>query len=53
MKKIEHLFEHFLFTSRWLLAPVYLSLVVALAVLLFKAVKVWGIGLRADDRHGR
>ncbi len=42
MKKIEHLFEHFLFTSRWLLAPVYLSLVVALAVLLFKAVKVLG-----------
>ncbi|MBO0611856.1 MAG: hypothetical protein RL122_1393 [Pseudomonadota bacterium] len=42
MKKIEHLFEHFLFTSRWLLAPVYLSLVVALGVLLFKAVKVLG-----------
>ena len=39
-KKIEHLFEHFLFTSRWLLAPVYLALVIALGVLLVKSGKV-------------
>ncbi|WGZ96230.1 MAG: TIGR00645 family protein [Candidatus Thiothrix putei] len=44
MKYIESLFEHFLFTSRWLLAPVYLALVAALVVLLFKAVKIlWGL----------
>jgi uncharacterized protein (TIGR00645 family) len=40
MKKLENGFEHFLFTSRWLIAPVYLALVVALAVLLVKAAKV-------------
>ncbi|OQX15087.1 MAG: hypothetical protein BWK73_07855 [Thiothrix lacustris] len=40
MKYIESFFEHFLFTSRWLLAPVYLALVVALGVLLIKAAKV-------------
>jgi uncharacterized protein (TIGR00645 family) len=40
MKYIEHLFVHFLFTSRWLLAPVYVALVVALVVLLIKAAKV-------------
>lgn len=40
MNKIESVFEHFLFTSRWLLAPVYLALVAALAVLLMKAAKV-------------
>lgn len=39
MKKIENGLEHFLFTSRWLLAPVYLALVVALGVLLIKAIK--------------
>jgi uncharacterized protein (TIGR00645 family) len=40
MNTIEKLFEHFLFTSRWLLAPVYLALVAALGILLVKAVKV-------------
>ncbi|HPE60928.1 MAG: TIGR00645 family protein [Thiothrix sp.] len=39
MKKLEHAFEHFLFTSRWLLGPVYLALVVTLVVLLVKAFK--------------
>lgn len=39
MKKLENHFEHFLFTSRWLLAPVYLALVVALGILLIKAIK--------------
>jgi uncharacterized protein (TIGR00645 family) len=44
MKHIESLFEHFLFSSRWLLAPVYLALVVALGVLLVKAGKItWGL----------
>ena len=36
MKKLETRFEHFLFTSRWLMAPVYLGLVLALLVLLVK-----------------
>jgi len=39
MKRLENGFEHFLFTSRWLLAPVYLALVVALLVLLVKTAK--------------
>lgn len=39
MNKIEGAFEHFLFTSRWLLAPVYLALVFALIILLVKAGK--------------
>lgn len=39
MKKIENGLEHFLFTSRWLIAPVYMALVIALLVLLVKAVK--------------
>lgn len=42
MKGIENVFERFLFTSRWLLAPVYLALVFSLLVLLYKAIKqVW------------
>ncbi|MCL2644056.1 MAG: TIGR00645 family protein [Betaproteobacteria bacterium] len=36
LKKIETQFEHLLFTSRWLMAPVYLGLVVAMLVLLYK-----------------
>jgi uncharacterized protein (TIGR00645 family) len=39
MKKVESAFEHFLFTSRWLLAPVYLALVFTLLILLVKVVK--------------
>ncbi len=39
MKKLETHFEHFLFTSRWLIAPVYLALVVALVILLIKVIK--------------
>ena len=35
-QKIEHAFEKFLFTSRWLLAPFYFGLVIGLALLLFK-----------------
>ncbi|MDD9893950.1 MAG: TIGR00645 family protein [Gammaproteobacteria bacterium] len=44
MKQVENAFEHLLFASRWLLAPVYLGLVGALIALLYKFGKqVWGI----------
>ena len=33
MKRVESAFEHVLFTSRWLMAPMYLGLVVALAMM--------------------
>lgn len=36
MKRAESAFEHFLFSSRWLLAPVYFGLVLAMVVLLVK-----------------
>lgn len=36
MKKIEHFLELVMFNSRWLLAPFYLGLVVAIAMLLVK-----------------
>ncbi len=36
---VERLLEKFLFASRWLLAPFYVALVVALAGLLFKAMQ--------------
>lgn len=36
---VERTFERFLFASRWLLAPFYLALVAALAVLLLKALQ--------------
>ena len=36
MKKLETRFEHFLFTSRWLMAPVYFGLVLAMLALLVK-----------------
>jgi uncharacterized protein (TIGR00645 family) len=39
MKRIELYFEHLLFLSRWLMAPVYFGLVLALILLLFKFVK--------------
>jgi uncharacterized protein (TIGR00645 family) len=42
MKKLETAFEHVLFTSRWLMAPVYFGLVLAMLVLLVKFAKeVW------------
>jgi uncharacterized protein (TIGR00645 family) len=42
MKRIETTFEHFLFASRWLMAPIYFGLVLALVVLLIKFGKeVW------------
>ena len=36
LKKVERGFESLLFNSRWLMAPIYLGLVISLAVLLFK-----------------
>lgn len=36
MRRIEHLFENILFASRWVMAPFYLGLAVALLLLLVK-----------------
>ncbi|MBL8442474.1 MAG: TIGR00645 family protein [Zoogloeaceae bacterium] len=42
MKQIESTFERMLFVSRWLLAPVYFGLILALVLLLLKFAKeVW------------
>jgi len=42
MKRLESAFEHTLFASRWLMAPVYFGLILALMVLLVKFGKeVW------------
>lgn len=38
-KAVERAFETFLFSSRWLMAPFYLALVIALMALLFKALQ--------------
>jgi uncharacterized protein (TIGR00645 family) len=44
MKRLENNFEHLLFSSRWLMAPVYFGLVLAMVVLLVKFGKeVWGL----------
>ena len=44
MKRLENNFEHLLFSSRWLMAPVYFGLVLAMLVLLVKFTKeVWGL----------
>jgi uncharacterized protein (TIGR00645 family) len=44
MKRIELLFEHLLFLSRWLMAPVYFGLVLALVIMLVKFAKeTWHI----------
>jgi uncharacterized protein (TIGR00645 family) len=39
MQRVERLLERFIFASRWLLAPFYVGLVGAIALLLFKFVK--------------
>lgn len=39
MKRVEHGLEQLIFNSRWLLAPFYLGLVAAMALLLLKFVK--------------
>ncbi len=44
MKNLETLFERLLFSSRWLMAPIYLGLVIAMLLLLYKFGKeLWGI----------
>lgn len=44
MKRIESAFEHMLFGSRWLMAPVYFGMILALLVLLVKFGKeVWSL----------
>lgn len=44
MKAFESRFEHLLFTTRWILAPVYLGLMVALVALLVKFAKeIWSL----------
>ena len=40
MKKIELFFEHLLFSTRWLLAPFFFGLLLAIVALLFKFGKV-------------
>ena len=41
MKSIENAFEHLLFSLRWLLAPFFFGLVLAIGALLFKFIKAW------------
>lgn len=49
MKKIENAFEHLLFLSRWLLAPVYLGLVGAMLIMLYKfGKKLWDLVQHLD-----
>lgn len=44
MKSLENRFEHLLFTSRWLMAPVYFGLMLAMVILLVKFTKeIWGL----------
>jgi uncharacterized protein (TIGR00645 family) len=44
LKAFESRFEHLLFTTRWILAPVYLGLMVALVALLVKFAKeIWSL----------
>jgi len=49
MKSIERFIEFIIFNSRWLMAPFYLGLVVALFVLLFQ----FGVGLVEFILHAR
>jgi uncharacterized protein (TIGR00645 family) len=49
MKSVERVIELIIFNSRWLMAPFYLGLVVALLVLLFQ----FGVGLLEFVLHAR
>jgi uncharacterized protein (TIGR00645 family) len=50
LKRLEHGIENVLFNSRWLMAPLYLGLVVCLAVMLFKFFKkLWEFILLAPS----
>ncbi|MDM8548097.1 TIGR00645 family protein [Candidatus Venteria ishoeyi] len=53
MKRIERGFEHLLFSSRWLIAPVYLGLVIAMLILLVKFGKqVWSLSANVLSAPG-
>jgi uncharacterized protein (TIGR00645 family) len=53
MKRLENGFEHLLFSSRWLMAPVYFGLVLAMVILLVKFGKeVWGLFARLLTASG-
>jgi uncharacterized protein (TIGR00645 family) len=47
MKRIEHGLEAFIFHSRWLLAPLYLGLVLAIGLLLVKFAKSFLLAISA------
>ena len=50
MKRLERSFEHVLFSSCWILAPVYLGLIVALGVMLVKFSKqLWTLLVNLPD----
>lgn len=50
MKRLERGFEHVLFSSRWILAPVYLGLIVALGIMLVKFSKqLWTLLVNLPD----
>jgi uncharacterized protein (TIGR00645 family) len=53
MKRLETAFEHLLFSSRWLMAPVYFGLILAMLVLLVKFGKeVWHLLAHILDASG-
>lgn len=53
MKRLESVFEHFLFSSRWLMAPVYAGLIFALLALLVKFGKeVWQLSSHVMTASG-
>lgn len=50
---LESRFEHLIFSSRWLMAPVYLGLVLAMLLLLVKFGKeVWGLTINIGSASG-
>lgn len=50
MKRVETFFEGLLFASRWLMAPVYFGLVLAMLILLFKFSKeLFGLALSLSE----
>jgi len=51
--RLESRFEHLIFSSRWLMAPVYLGLVVAMMVLLVKFAKeIWHLIINIGSASG-
>ena len=54
MKKFTHFLETFIFGARWLLAPLYLGLVGALALLVYRYAREFvslAANINADDNH--